>query len=248
MNPEASQTPVGGPPSLAGLFFRNPAGFLWRSFLKVCVGPLLYGRGERYQASKFWRDRYSKYGLSLQGSGDEGFSEAENREMYRRAAASLLELGRREGIAWAGLRVLDIGCGTGYYTGILRDQGIGSYTGVDVTDVLFEEHRKSFPGYRFITADATAERLDGKYDVILMLDVIQNIVTPEKFAFAMENVKEALADGGIFLVAPIMPENRKHLYYMHFWTRGDIQGNFPGFRMGDMLPFRNDHIVAIRKE
>lgn len=248
MNPPASPSGAGAPPSLWALFHKNPAGFLWRSFFKVCVGPMLYGRGERYEASRFWRDRYSKFGLSLQGSGDEGFSEGENREMYRRAAASLLELCRREDIRLPGLRVLDIGCGTGFYTELLRDQGIGSYTGVDVTDVLFEEHRKRFPGYEFLRSDATAERLAGKFDVVFMLDVIQNIVTEERFAFAMRNVKDVLADGGVFVVAPIMPESRKHLYYMRFWSREDMQRNFPGYRLGEMIPFRNDHIVAIRKE
>lgn len=235
-----------GAPSLAALFRKDPAAFLKRTFAKLLVGPLKYGTGSRFDPSRFWRDRYSKYGLSLQGSGDEGFSEAENRAMYERAAAAFLEACRRAGVSLAGRRVLDIGCGTGFYTALLREQGVAAYTGVDVTDVLFERHRGRFPGYRFLRADATVEELSGEYDLVIMLDVIQSIVTRERLDFALQNARRAMAPGAAFVVAPLMPETRKHLFYMHFWSRRDLERNFPGYAIGESLPFRNDSIAVIR--
>ncbi len=238
---------AGGAPSLAALFRKDPAAFLKRAFAKLLVGPLKYGTGRRYDPSRFWGDRFARYGLSLQGSGDEGFSEAENRAMYERAAAAFLEACRRAGVSPAGRRVLDIGCGTGYYTALLRDQGVADYTGVDVTDVLFPRLRETFPGYRFLRADATTETLSGEYDLVVLLDVIQNIVTRERLDAVLGNARRALAPGGALVVAPIMPETRKHLFYMHFWSRGDLERNFPGFTIGEAVPFRNDSLVVLRR-
>lgn len=232
--------------SLGSLFRRDPAGFLKRALLKVCVGPFRYGRGESFDPSRFWKDRYSKYGLSLKGSGDEGFSEAENRAMYDKAAASLLELAGKEGVDFAGKSVLDIGCGTGYYTALMESRGVAAYTGVDVTDVLFAEHRKRFPRFEFRLADAARDRLEGRYDVVLLLDVIQNIVTEENLAGVLASARQALAPGGVLLVAPVALQSRRTMYYMRYWTLKDLERGLAGLRPGPMLPFRDDRIACFR--
>jgi 2-polyprenyl-3-methyl-5-hydroxy-6-metoxy-1,4-benzoquinol methylase len=236
-------------PSLIDLLRKNPIAFIKRALHKVFIGPLRYGKGGKYDAVRFWRDRFSKYGLSLQGSGDEGFDERENRAMYAAAAAAMLESAKEAGVTLTGRTVLDIGCGPGFYAGVLDEMGVIDYTGVDLTSVLFPQLEAQFPEYRFVAADATtenlAQKLQRRFDVILLLDVIQNIVTPEKFDALMVNVKNLLAEGGMCLIAPVMPETKKHLFYMHFWSLPDLQRNFPGFRFGRMIPYRHDHIVSV---
>lgn len=236
-------------PSLFELLRKDPLAFIKRSLHKIFIGPLRYGKGNKYDAAKFWRDRFSRYGLSLQGSGDEGFSETENHAMYAAAAAAMLESVRETGMSLAGKTVLDIGCGPGFYAGVMDEEGVSDYTGVDLTSVLFPQLEARFPEYRFIVANAAtenlAQKLQRRFDVILLLDVIQNIVTQEKFDALMANVKSLLDDRGICLIAPIMPETKKHMYYMHFWSLPDLQRNFPGFRLGRMIPFRHDHIISL---
>lgn len=173
-----------------------------------------YGAGNDYDAAKYWHDRFSKYGLSLKGAGNEGISEEENEKIYAEAAKVFTDLCRKEDIDFHNVSVLEIGCGTGFYTQLLHDLGVKSYTGVDITDVLFPKLRKKFPRFKFIKKDVTSDKLEGKYDLIIMIDVIEHIVKESKLSFAMENVKNCLSHNGVFIVTPIMKVSKKQLFYL----------------------------------
>ena len=144
-------------------------------------------------------------------------------------------------------RVLEIGVGTGFYTHLLQALGTQSYTGVDITDVLFSNHAKDFPSYHFQKADITKDTLSGIFNIIVMIDVMQHIVEREKLAFAMANLKQSLAPGGIFIVGPLARVTRKHLFYVHYWSKEIIEEAFPGFEINEGIPFRDGVIVVIKK-
>jgi len=228
-------------------FRKDPVGFVRRAFYKLFVGSFVYRKGGGYDAHRYWTDRFQKYGSDLRGAGDEGLSEGENRGMYERAGQTFLEVCRRESVDFPRVRVLEIGCGTGFYTGILRAQGVRSYTAVDITDALFDRHREDFPGYTFIRQDVTDSQLDGDFDLICMIDVIQHIVGDERFRGAMENVKRCLKPGGLFLLTPIHGDSGKKMFYFHTRTLAEIAAHFPDYRFSDPVPFRSTALVAIRK-
>lgn len=223
-----------------------PLGFIKRGLYKTIVGPIVYGQGDDYDAGKYWSERFSKYGQSLQGVGNEGISEKENERAYAEAAKIFLGVCRREHIDFQNARVLEIGCGSGFYTQILYDLGVKKYLGVDITDVLFPELQNKFPQFEFSRKDITSDKIEGDFDLIVMIDVIEHIVKCSKFTAAMNNVKSCLAPSGVFVVAPLVEVERKELFYVNFWGVDNLKPEFNGYDFGGLVPFRNGYILTVR--
>ncbi len=227
---------------------KNPVSLIQRTLYKTIVGPIVYGEGNDYDAQRYWRDRFSKYGHSLKGVGHEGLSEQENEKAYAEAAKVFIDVCHKENIAFQSARVLEIGCGTGFYTQILHDLGVNSYLGVDITDVLFPELRKKFPHFEFLRKDVTTDVIEEKFDLIVMIDVIEHIVEASKIISTMDRVKSCLSRNGVFLVAPIVKVKRKELFYVKFWSDDDIKKNFTGYNFGELVPFRNGYLTTVKND
>ena len=72
-----------------------------------------------------------------------------------------------------GLRVLDLGCGTGRMLAALKPaRGVG----VDISSNMIEIARRDFPGLEFVAGDvedpAVVSSLTGPFDVIVLSDTI----------------------------------------------------------------------------
>lgn len=234
-------------PSAYRRFRSDPLGFLRRAVEKAVVGPLRFGKGSGYDAPRYWDERFRRYGLSLLGPGDEGLTEEENRQAYEAARRDLLALCAREGVTWRGSRVLEVGVGNGFWADVARGEGAGSYTGVDVTDALFESHRQRFPGFRFVRQDVCEAPLDGTYDLVLMIDVIQHVVEPQKLGRAFAHVTSALAGGGRFLVSPLDPRTRRRMFYLAEWSEETVRSLLPGLELTGTAPFRGSLLGVFRK-
>ena len=228
-------------------FKKNPLDFIRRALFKTIIGPLKYGKGDDYDAVKYWHDRFAKYGQLLRGAGDEGLSEEENEEMYTDAAKIFTDLCLKEGVDFQSARAIDIGCGTGFYTKVLYDLGVKNYAGVDITDVLFPGLRKKFPQYRFIKRDISSDRIEGKFDLIVMIDVISHIVQESKLSKALENLKNCLSPNGIFIISPIIEASKRYSFYNLRRSSEDIKQRFPGYIFRELVPFRGNYILIIRK-
>lgn len=226
---------------------RDPVGLLRRVIYKTLIAPLKYRTKGDYDAARYWRDRLARYGTSLKGVGDEGLSEQDNRKMYENAASIFLNVCRQEGIDFAAARVLEIGCGNGFYTRLLQEQGVKHYLGVDITNALFPDLVGRFSGFQFICRDVTTDPIPGEFDLILMIDVIEHIVGEEKLDFAMANVQCCLAENGRLLVAPVADRGRRSLFYVRFWSIDDIKRRLSGCLFGKPISFRYSHLLLTRK-
>ena len=164
----------------------------------------------------------------MKGAGDEGLSEEENRRRYEEAAGVFAELCRSEGIDLPAARVLEVGCGSGYYTELLANLGVSSYVGLDITDVLFPELRDRFPEFDFEQGDITTDEVEGTFDLIVLIDVIEHIVEDEKLSSAMEQLKGVLVPGGVLVLAPVAQRPTHHLFYVRFWSLEEVCERFPG--------------------
>lgn len=229
-------------------FKKDPSGFMKRALYTFLIEPVKYIRWNDYDAQKYWRDRFSKYGLSLKGSGDQRLSEQENKIMYAEAAKVFTALCQKVTIDFRSASVLEIGCGTGFYTQLLHNLGVKNYTGVDITDVIFTELKKRFHGFRFIKKDITSDKIKGKFDLIVMIDVIEHIVKEDKLSSSMENVKNSLSDNGIFILGPIQNTSKRQHFHVRYWSLEDIAPKFPGYVFGELMPFPGGYILIIKKD
>lgn len=227
---------------------KDPFGFLSRAFYKLVIGPLRYRRGEGYDAERYWRDRFQKYGKSFKAVGHEGLTEEENRAMYAEASRLFLGVCRDEGIDLASARVLEIGCGIGFYTGVLSEAGVRDYQGLDVTDAFFGSLAREFPSFRFRKLDVTKQPIEGEFDLVVMIDVTEHIVEESKLTFATNNIQSCLSRRGIVLLAqPSTLSTEKDLFYLRFWSLDDIKRRFPGYSFSEPVPFRKGYLVSIRR-
>ena len=228
-------------------FKKDPFGFIKRGFYKIIIGPLKYKKGDDYNAEKYWHNRFKKYDLSLKGAGDEGLSKEENERVYKKAAELFIDLCKKENIDFHNVKVLEIGCGTGFYTEFLNSLGVKNYTGVDITDIFFNNFKKKFPGYNFIKKDITSDKIEDKFDLIIMIDVIEHIVKESKFDSAMKNIKNCLGNKGVFIVSAVANISKKRGFYLHSLSLEDIKKRFSNYIFRDLVSFRDANILVIKK-
>lgn len=214
-----------------------------RAFDKLCIAPRRYATGDDYDAARYWDDRFRRHGPSLSSVGHEGKSEVDNAAAYASQAGAIFAMLEHTGAELAGARVLEIGCGNGYYAEQLRQRGVARYCGLDITDAFFPLLRKRFPGFDFVRSDITSTRFPERFDVVLMIDVIEHIVTEEKLAAALANVSAMMADDAVFVLAPVVSRGRRSLFYVRFWTEAELLRALPGCQAVE----RNGRTLLLRR-
>lgn len=227
---------------------RDPLGFVRRLIEKWLTEPRRYGQpGGDYDAARYWHDRLARHGDTLRGVGDEGLPEADNAAQYALAAQHFDTLCQGLPVEFTQARVLEIGVGTGFYTTRLQAQGVQHYLGVDITDTNFPRLQERFPAFRFVRKDITADEVEGEYDLIVMIDVIEHIVTDEKVARTLATLDRALRPGGYWIIAPLAAEPQKHLFYVRFWALDEVQRRLPTYTWSAPRPFRSGALYAAQK-
>lgn len=219
---------------------RDPLGVLRRALGRLRQLP-------GYDPASYWAGRHRELGFDPRGVARIDGSVEDNERMIREGNERMRALWRREGLAGPGRSLLDVGCGQGHHARNFREEGGTRYTGVDIADVLFEELRREFPGYRFLKLDVSREPLPGLHDVVVMVNVAEHIVRPELFAYAMRNVREHLAPDGAFVVTvPSGPPPERHAPHWAYWSLEAVAAHFPGFTATDPEPFWDKSLVVLR--
>ena len=154
-----------------------------------------------YEPRSFWEQRLTEQ-FDLRGTGEIGNSIAYNRACYALRRIQLEHVLRAEGIGLAGRRVLDVGCGTGFFTELYLEHG-AHVTGLDITEASIERLRERFPQAEFVRADVSDEPPAGTYDVVNAFDVLYHITDDARWSRAVRNLANAVAPGGIFLITDV---------------------------------------------
>lgn len=97
-------------------------------------------------------------------------------------------------------RALDLACGTGAISLLLRQKGC-DVTGIDISeDMLAQADAKAQGSVSFIKADMTDFTLPDKYNLcVCSLDGINHLLTPDDVKRCFACVYNALESGGIFI-------------------------------------------------
>lgn len=99
-----------------------------------------------------------------------------------------------------GKNVLDIACGVGYGSKILKESGALSVDGVDISEeaINFAKQNYSLGDVRFFSSDAVKYFPDKKYDLILSFETVQYI---NDFKLLLRNFYNWLNQGGTLLIS-----------------------------------------------
>lgn len=207
----------------------------------------LYWAPGGYRAERFWKRRHLRYQFDLRGVGNSGLSHDQNAEDYRVASETFLDQCHQRHVDFARANVLDIGCGMGHYTGVLKRAGVTRYLGLDITDALFPELTRHFPDFAFRKLDITKHSVGGSFDLVLMIDVTQHITNPLPFSRAMRHVKAAMASKGLFVVTSWLDASARKSFYEVSRSLEAYRSEFAGFEFGSPVAFRDKFLFTIRK-
>ena len=151
-----------------------------------------------YRPKEFWEQRLAEQ-FDVRGTGEPGLSIAYNSACYALRAEVLTRALARSGVSLAGARVLDVGCGTGFWTEYY-DARRARYTGVDIAQVSVDRLAARYPAQRFLRADVSDGVPEGPYDVINVFDVLYHITDDARWEAALRELARALAPRGLLLV------------------------------------------------
>ncbi|MCK4965695.1 class I SAM-dependent methyltransferase, partial [bacterium] len=166
----------------------------------------------KYDPVKYWEKRL-KGNFNLIGVGNRRYSEEKNREMYDVKKNIFSGMLKNVNIDIAGKKVLEIGCGVGYWTEYCRDSGCADYVGIDISETAVRTLQEEYPDYRFISGDVSELKMDEQFEIVLMIDVTQHIVDDEKFKKSMEFIKSSLEKNGHFVVTSWLRNKVRDKYY-----------------------------------
>jgi SAM-dependent methyltransferase len=138
----------------------------------------------------------------------------------RTSRANLPQLGRAIAIL-EGLRameqkdprILDLGCGTGWLSGILGR--FGPTTGLDLSSAAIERARQLYPDVGFVAGDLFSAPLPHRaFDAVVSLQVIEHVEDQGRF---VDRVADVLRPGGHLLLITDNPWNIAH------WRPGEFE-------------------------
>ena len=151
-----------------------------------------------YRPREFWDRRLSEH-FDLRGTGETGLPLAYNRACYALREEVLDRALRDHGFDPRDRAVLDVGCGTGFFTAFYLGRG-ARVTGLDIAPTSIERLRQRHPEATFLLGDVSETRPPGAFDLVNAFDVLYHVVDEGRFDAALANLAGAVAEGGLLLV------------------------------------------------
>lgn len=90
-------------------------------------------------------------------------------------------------------KVLEIGCGDGFWLGILRDLGFAQVLGIDLSETMLTRCRAK--NLTVEKMDAAQINYQGAFDIIIMNDVLEHLTDADH---TLERIRKALTAHGVF--------------------------------------------------
>lgn len=109
----------------------------------------------------------------------------------------------------SGLDVLDVACGEGFYTRLLKHRGAGRVTGVDLSEGMISLARRQEEagplGIDYQIGDGRDLRLDQKYDVAVAAYLLNYAPDRQELAAMCRSIARSLKPGGRFVTVNSNP-------------------------------------------
>ena len=161
-----------------------------------------------YHPREFWDRRLSEQ-FDLRGTGETGLSLAYNQACYDLRRRVLDRALSEAGMEPRGREVLDVGCGTGFFTAYYLARG-AQLTGVDIAPTSVERLSARHPQARFMLGDVSETRFDRRYDIVNAFDVLYHITDDARWEAAMRHLADAVARGGLLLLTDTFAGSAGH--------------------------------------
>jgi SAM-dependent methyltransferase len=137
----------------------------------------------------------------------------------------------------AGKNVLDIACGVGYGSALLKAAGAATVTGVDLSTIAIEYARTHYAadGITFVQADAMSFEPGRTFEAAISLETIEHL--PDAVGFVGRLIR-LVGDGGILVASvPVTLSTDVNPYHLHDFSPRQFRQLFTsrGLRIIDHL-------------
>jgi SAM-dependent methyltransferase len=137
---------------------------------------------------------------------------------------SLLQALGRSLVALRGARVLEVGCGTGYFLHRLVEFGAGEATGVDLMPARIEAARERYPGLQFACANAAELPFgDAQFDVVTQFTCLSSVLDRSLRSAIATEMWRVLSPGGVVVSFDMRPPPWpvRAMRSLGAWRRGE---------------------------
>lgn len=123
-----------------------------------------------------------------------------------------------------GKNVLDVACGSGYGSAILKAAGAAKVVGLDISSKTIEYAKADFQnqGVEFVVGNAEDLSAYRGFDVIVSFETIEHLQHPEKF---LQEISRALAPDGILIISTPRREREGspgNPFHVKEWTEDEF--------------------------
>lgn len=139
----------------------------------------------------------------------------------------------------AGRNVLDLACGFGFYTRLIKERGAERVVGVDLSDAMIDiarAHEDAHPlGIEYKIADVTTLASIGSFDIVTAVWLLHYAKTSDELRNMCVNIGRNLKEGGRFIA--ILPNpvfingNPESKIYDYFTRILEDEGDMKRVRM-----------------
>lgn len=155
-----------------------------------------------FNPQDYWEKRLEK-SFNLHGVGDIGLGINYNNCLYEIRKYAFHQLMKRINLNFSGIKVMDIGSGTGFYIERWKELNVASIHGTDITTIVVKNLSEQFPDATFSRLDIgeKIENQSPQYDFISAFDVLFHIVDDNRFEQAIKNIHGLINDKGYFVIS-----------------------------------------------
>jgi len=203
------------------------------------LAPLAHGRSwlarsihrASFDNRRFWNRRYVEDPAKGSGPGSRG----ENLRLKVDLIRSIVENDQIR-------TVLDIGCGD---IAVVRSLPIGSYFGIDISDVVVERNRQIKPEWRFVCADLTGPFVPPPAELVLCLDVLIHQRSSRAYLAILS--KTLAAAGKVALISGYSGQNPGWNVFYHEPLTSSIRRLCPEARIERLAEYRDTDLLRVEK-
>ncbi len=140
-----------------------------------------------------------------------------------------------------GKKLLDIGCGTGYFPAYMQQKNYEA-SGVEVSRAAREYGIQKFglkivPPEQFLKEDTGEE-----YDIVTLWHVLEHLYDPGKY---LERIREVLKDEGVLVVALPNHHSFDARFYKKYWAGYDVPRHLWHFTPGTLAHLAGLHYFRV---
>lgn len=124
------------------------------------------------------------------------------------------------------IKILEVGCGTGYVADRLYENGYHNIDAFDLSDEMIKCAKERNDAINFYTDNATTFEVATKYDlVICFMDTFNYIIEDKDIKQTFKNFKKAIKDNGVILMDIHQNDNLENFdgYLETGYTDNDVE-------------------------